>query len=300
MDAQHRHELHQNDLRKLTDQVAPVVEQNLWKLVAGLAAVLVVFIVGVYWYTASATTNAEGWTQFDKVLHEQNVSTGDFAGLAEKYRGTALAAWARLKEGDEFLKSGLQTVYTNRKASESDLNSARKVYDELLASGTGVTDEVRERALFGLARSLDALSDGNTEAATKAYGQLTTQFPNSIFAPIAKARITALENPDAKDFYAWFHKQDLKPKDPAGSPFKDPADGDSEEEMKSEGKSQDGAASEKPADHEQPATDSEKSENKPAEESKSEAPDKPQEEASKNETPNDESPKADAPKSESP
>lgn len=276
MDAQHRHELHQNDLRKLTNQALPFFEQHGWQVVAAVAVVAVAVIGGGVWYSLNSTANAKAWVQFDKVLHEQNPSSGDFAGLAEKFPGTAIAGWSRLKEADDLLKSGLETVFTNKTASQGDLKAARDVYEKLVDGGTGVAPDVRERALFGLARTLETMSDGDTDAAAKTYARLRSEFKDSIFADVAKERIAALESSDAKDFYAWFHAQEIKPKERPANPFKEPED---DMEMK------DGDAAEKPADksgepasEDKPAGDSEKSESKPDGETEPEK--KPAEESS--------------------
>lgn len=223
MDSQHRHELQQNDLRKLTTKAVPFVEKYGWQIIGALVAVAVIFAVSAYWFSESTASTAESWAQFDRVLHQPNADAGDFAELAEKHPGSAAAAWARLKEADDLLKSGLREAFTNRDVSQSELKSGLEAYQKLADGGKGVTPEIRERALFGLARCQEAMSDGKVDDAVATYQRLLKDFPQTIFQSIANERIKALESPQAKDFYAWFQQQKPQPKDPHQFPFKKPA-----------------------------------------------------------------------------
>lgn len=294
MDSQHRHELQQNELGKLTNKAVPFFEKHGWQVIAVLGIVVAGLAIGAYWFTESSATSSESWTQLDKVLHQPNASAGDYAAIAEKHPGSAVAGWARLKEADDYLDSGLQAAFSNRDASQSDLKSAQEAYQKLAAGGPGILPEIRERALFGLARSQEALSDGNTDEVVKTYTRLLKEFPESIFTAIVNDRIKALESASSKDFYAWFKQQKLEPKDPRDVPVKKspfhsfdvpdegdkeemdkPSDGDAEEtsESASESKPAEEAADSKPADGDKPDSEKPESETKPSEESgKSDSP----------------------------
>ncbi|HAH45382.1 MAG TPA: hypothetical protein DCM07_11120, partial [Planctomycetaceae bacterium] len=81
--------------------------------------------------------------------------------------------------------------------------------------------EIRERALFGLARTEDTMSDGDLKAATELYKKLIQEFPDSIFRKLAEQRVkveegekvAALEQKSTQSFYKWFHAQSPKPGD---------------------------------------------------------------------------------------
>ena len=49
-------------------------------------------------------------------------------------------------------------------------------------------------SLFGLARSLEALSGKDTEEAVKAYEAFLKQFPDSVYAKSAQERVTVLKS----------------------------------------------------------------------------------------------------------
>lgn len=296
MDSQHRHELQQNELRKLTTKAAPFVEQYLWHIVGVAAVTLVVFFGLVIWFSETSATTTEGWAQFDRVLHEPNPTAGDFDEVAEKHPSSAVAAWARLKEADDYLKSGLREAFTDRDLSQSEIKKGLEVYQKLIAGGPGILPEIRERALFGLARCQEATSDGSTEEALGSYQRLLKEFPDTCFHAIATERIKELETSQAKDFYAWFHELKPKPQEPVINPFRKRA---GEPDGSDEAMPNDSAADETPtdetvgdakaaekADAEKPEGE-ESNEEKPAsDEPKSEAPEsKPDEDAKKPESP---------------
>lgn len=285
MDSQHRHELQQNDLGKLTNKAVPFFQKYGWHMVGAVGVVALAWAIGAYWFWQSTTSNAQSWAQFDRVMHQPSSSAGDYAALAEKHPGSSVAAWARLKEADDFLKSGLQLAFSNRESSLSNLKSAQEAYQKLAAGGPGIIPEVKERALFGLARCLETVSDGSGDEAIQTYARLLKEFPDSIFASIVNERIKVLETSQSKDFYAWFQQQKLEPKDPRDIPvrkspghnFSLPDEGEDEMQKPSGNDAQETSESSgesKPdgddmPDADKPENDKPESDAKPPEESKS-------------------------------
>lgn len=319
MDSQHRHELHQNDLGKLTNQAVPFFEQHAWQILGGLVAVAAAIGIGAFFYTQNLATKTDSWTQLDKVLHQPNSSAGDYAAIADKHPGTSAAAWARLKEAEEYLKSGFEALYTNKELSQSEFKSAQEALLKLSRGEGGVPPDVKERALYDLARCTEALSDGSTDDALNAYKQLTREFPKTIFRTFAEERINALDSAGSKEFYAWFSQQKPKPADPhRGLGFR-PPDGDGTEESTEEDapdgemKNEDAESSDatpssteekdkKPADDssdaEKPATEKPAPE-KPGEQSKSDEESKPEGKPAPKNEPESEQPAASSDKPES-
>jgi predicted negative regulator of RcsB-dependent stress response len=220
MDSQHRHELQQNDLRKIANRALPFFEKYGLQIVIGLAVIVAVGIVAGFWYGYAAESTAKSWSLLDAAVNQQNPSADEFAAVADKYPGTEAAAWGTLKAADDYLKSGMQAVYTDRKAALVELEKAKETYQKLESPETPA--DIRERALYGLARCLETMSDGNTEDAIKVYSRLLNEFPDSMFKQIAEARIKDLESSTTKDFYAWFHAQNPSPEAPVITPLKKP------------------------------------------------------------------------------
>jgi hypothetical protein len=152
----------------------------------------------------------------------------DFANVADEYSGSQVGAWARLQEAESHLHSGIRLSFADRTAARDDLQEAREAYDTVLANPAAPLP-VRERALYGLARTLETLAgiqtaekdgDASKPAATldeavAAYEQLLKQFNQTLYANVAKERIAELKKPSTQDFYAWFRQQNPTPADRA-------------------------------------------------------------------------------------
>lgn len=215
MKSEHRHELQQNELRKLTHQVEPWFKQHGMQLVWGLGALLVIG-VGVLLFSRNGNTaGSAGWT-----LLSTAQSTEDFVAVADKHGDTLPGVWARLRAAELNLENGILEAFSDRELAQSDLKRAREDFEKVLIAKIALPAPVKERALLGLARCLEATCDGDTQPVVEAYQTLLKQFPNSVYKNHVEQRIKELQTDRAKEFYAWFHAQ--KPKPPE---FRKPADG---------------------------------------------------------------------------
>jgi hypothetical protein len=211
MKSEHRHDLKTNELGRLVGEATRASEQYVHQHVATIviaAIALIAVVLGVwFWISGLGSTGSESW----RSLSGAN-SVEDFARAADKYRGTSVASWARLREAEAELFNGTRLMFTDRDAGRSELRKAQEAFEEVVAD-KNATDEIQERALYGLATTREALSDKNTEPAIQTYQRLLTQFPNTVYKPLAEARIAALKTGRAQDFYAWFHVQNPQPRD---------------------------------------------------------------------------------------
>jgi hypothetical protein len=215
MKSEHRHELKTNELERIASEwghtVEHYVQDNLALLVT--AACIVALAAGsvVYWRTASGTAGQQGWREFAAAS-----KAADYGNVADKYAGTAAGSWARLLEGEMELSSGIRSSFNDRAAGKSDLKKAEENFEKVI---NDKSEEIRERALFGLARAREALPDKSlspskvNDAAIEAYQRLLTEFASGIYKEYAESRIAALKTGTAQDFYAWFEQQNPKPAD---------------------------------------------------------------------------------------
>ena len=67
-----------------------------------------------------------------------------------------------------------------------------KNFEKLLEPGSKASPLIRERALFGLARCLEATCEGDTAQAIAQYRKLVSDFPRGVYEVYAKDRIEAL------------------------------------------------------------------------------------------------------------
>ena len=209
MKSEHRHDLKTNELRRLAEKMRPFFEEYGNRVLLGLCGVILVAAVVIYWSRSSAASAGDAWTQFSAATNAE-----DYANVAEEFPGTQVAAWARLLEAQNHLGTGMQSMFTNRAAAISDLKAAEKRFQIILVDSS-VPEDVREGALFGMARCLEAKSDSHTDSAIEVYEKLVREFPDSVYTELAQKRIDVLKTQEAKDFYAWFSAQKPKPEDRA-------------------------------------------------------------------------------------
>src|SRR5690606_22621886 len=106
---------------------------------------------------SQGTSDTVAWSELSDTLQKSNVTAEDFANIAdtEDYADTSAAKWARLLEAETRLESGLEQLFTNRKAALIELESAKSSFDEL-ADGVAVSPEHAARVHFGRAKALEA------------------------------------------------------------------------------------------------------------------------------------------------
>jgi hypothetical protein len=286
MKSQHRHELQTNELSKVADKVVGSMggffETYGNRVLIGFCVAAVVASLVIYKTRRDRSNEAAAWRELSNARNAE-----DYAGVSESHPGTAAGRWARVHEGESRLAEGVQLLFTNVESGSKELKLAREAL-QAIVDQKGAPPEIRERALFGLARCLEAMSDGSETEAVKTYQALLREFPATIYKKDADDRIEALGSGSGQAFYAWFAKYDRpKPSE------KRPRDRMSDDEMESsltgpEEEAEGAAAAEEPASAEKiadapkepagevPASDAEKkpdTEELPAPESKPEKPD---------------------------
>lgn len=229
MDSQHRHQLQQNDLGQLALKAKPWLERYGVPVLIGVVVVLVVVIGVTVWLNTQSASRSEAWTQLSTAQ-----TVDEYGKVADEFPDTLAGAWAQLRMGELSLETGVAALFTDRELALKDLETAKKEFEKVLATKVDLPDNVRERAMYGLAQTMEALCDGDTATVVAAYQALLSRFPSSILKPQVEERIKELEKPGAREFYAWFHKQNPKPPElprpqdgakpgasttPAGDPF---------------------------------------------------------------------------------
>lgn len=207
MKSEHRHELQANELQKITVQAEDFLSTHSTKVIVGLIAFAVVVCGLTIWTQTRAAANLAAWSEMSKAD-----DTEAYSRVAMDHPSSAAGAWARLREAESNLSSGLLDLFRNRRTANNDLKRARETFESLLDPNSKATPQVRERALFGLARTLEATCSGETGPAINRYRELVDRFPKSIYVLYAQDRMEELAKADAADFYAWFAKQEPQPK----------------------------------------------------------------------------------------
>lgn len=212
MKSEHRHELAENDLSKLIDHGRDRIEPYANKILLGVLIATVLIVGAIVVYRTRGSSSMAGAAELAAAR-----TAADYDAVAADYPGTTVGLWARVRAGEMHLRDGIRLSLTNRAASNESLQSAQKAFEQVLKSDDAVP-EMRELALWGLAVCLESQTSEQTttKPAIEAYEQLKKEFPESRFVAQADARIAALQNPQAGEFYAWFHAQNPKPEDRPG------------------------------------------------------------------------------------
>ena len=205
MKSEHRHQLQTNDLSRLAIKIGQFFETYFQQILIS-CAVIVAVAVGIFLYRGQDSAEAAAWSALFAAT-----SADQFANVADEFPGTTVGAWAMLNHAENLLQSGIRYSFTDRAAAVSDLNRSRERFEELRRK-TELPEVVRQRALLGLARCLEATSDGNTSEAVAVYKEIVN-LGDSIYREQAQQRIDQLESGTAQAFYAWFHKQNPQPED---------------------------------------------------------------------------------------
>lgn len=215
MKSEHRHDLQTNDLGKLMVQAEPFVEKYGVKAIVAVGVIFVLVLGYFSWSSSRTGQEAEGWTRLAACT-----STADFETVAEDFSGTKVAQWALVHAAESHLQSGIRSSFTDRSAGDRDLADAKEQFQKLLDSASTLP-EIRERALFGMARAEESGSDGDLKNASELYTKLIQEYPESIFRKLAEQRVkpvegekvAVLDQEETKNFYKWFHAQNPKPGD---------------------------------------------------------------------------------------
>jgi tetratricopeptide (TPR) repeat protein len=188
----------------VSHRVPSFYERNVVALQWAIIGVAFIAACGIYWWRSTAAVEAHALGLFANAQ-----SPEDFANIASEYGSTRAASWAKLREANGYLESGLRDGFSNREKADTDLEKARELLDSLRkVSGP---KELKEQVLFAYARCLEITSDGKVDAAIEAYEALLKQYPETAFKREAGERIHALQRPEAKDFYVFYGKQHPKP-----------------------------------------------------------------------------------------
>ena len=209
MKTEDRKQLTTNELGQFAQQIGKFFETQGRNVLIGVGATVAIAAAVIWWTRSSNAAEEAGWTRLAACA-----SAKDYADLAEdrQFRGTAVAAWARLREANLHLPNGMRGYFNDRKSGRSDMKAARDAFKKVLEAD-GVPAEVRERALYGQAVCLETMSDGDATDAIKAYKLLLKDFPETIYREEVEERTKSLESADMQAFYAWYDKQNPKPSD---------------------------------------------------------------------------------------
>jgi hypothetical protein len=201
MKSEHRHELQTNELGKYAEKLAIFLDVHGNRLMLGVCLACVPLAAFIYWYRTSTNNEAAAWRDFAAAVSSNQAD--DFLEVWDAHKSSPVGLWARVHEGESRLTQGVETMFRNVETGIEGLKKARTAFQSVV-DDKRAPQEIRERALIGLGRALESMSDGSEGEAKQAYESLVKEYPNSIYKGDAEARIAALSKTDSQEFYAWF------------------------------------------------------------------------------------------------
>lgn len=210
MKSEERHHLQTNDLEKFTKDLGKFFERYGKKVFIALVAFVLVVILVVVALNWGKSANSERWKD---LINSQNTAEGS-ANVADNvdYKGTIVSSIAYLNAGNMNFASGFRLYFTDRDGGLSDLKKAKENFESALAIKEA-PNWVRERALYGLAASIESKSDKDTSEAISTYERLLKEYPQTIYKRVAEKRIEELKKESTRNFYAFLSSHDRKPDD---------------------------------------------------------------------------------------
>jgi hypothetical protein len=203
MKSEHRHDLQTNELGKFAEKAAIYIDRHGNRLMIGICVAALALSGGIFWWRTESGNKLAAWSDLSTAI-----STGKPELLHDVWSdhpGTLPAMWAKVHEGETLLGRGVEAIFRNVETGSEDLKKSRAAFQMVIDERKAPPD-VRERALIGLGRALESMSDGSEDEAIKAYETLVKEFPKSRFKADAEARIEILKSGRGQEFYAWFAK----------------------------------------------------------------------------------------------
>ena len=208
MKAQHRHELHTNQLAEWLEAAIEKVKPYSRAIVGAILAVAI--IVGVYAYVSALErrTVAAASDQYITALQAfQSEGPLELQRIVEDYRGTEPAILAQLVLAESQLNQGTGGLYVNKPAGETELSHAAGSFAQVLQATKDPM--LRAWALYGLARAHESM--GELDRARSDYQKLIADYPDSSLVVSARTHLAQLNETSVKEFYDWFAKQNPQP-----------------------------------------------------------------------------------------
>jgi tetratricopeptide (TPR) repeat protein len=213
MKSEERHKLQQNELADWLGRGYAVIKPYTNAILAVVLLAVVIVSLTFWWNRQSRSEVSAGWDQLFGALDNGRIV--EIGKVAEQNPNSEIGTWATVISGDLHLANGCQGLFTNKAAANQDLQKALEEYTKV--RGETRNPLLRERAIFGLARTYEALSgtrqsQGELDKAIRNYQELVNNWKDGPYYALAKDRLEDLNTSDAKTFYDKFAHFDPQPK----------------------------------------------------------------------------------------
>ncbi|TWT76894.1 hypothetical protein Pla123a_23180 [Posidoniimonas polymericola] len=196
MDSQHRHELAENELAHWLEDFIENVKPYASLILIGVIGAIALFTAWGYYQKSNKASRAADWSLYTMTALEgvPRMSTLETAALELDDAG-APANFASITWAEGKLYEASESVLTDRDNALKATDNARQKFERLLQA-KGVSQEIRDRAQFGLARSYEL--DSDYDKAIEAY-----KATKGVFAELAAERAEELAKDSLKEDLQW-------------------------------------------------------------------------------------------------
>jgi hypothetical protein len=206
MKSEERHKLHQNALALWLAQTYSAIKPYQNVILAVAIVLMLALIFAAWWNSESASRSNTAWSQFFIAFDALN-PTAALEKVAEDNPGSHAAPAAELVAADQQLAQGCNMLFVNKATANQLLTNAQKMYQFVYSQSP--SPALRAQAAFGLARTWESL--GKLETATQLYTEVTTNWPDSVFARMSSRRLEDLKRTSVKEMYDKFAQFEPKP-----------------------------------------------------------------------------------------
>jgi tetratricopeptide (TPR) repeat protein len=214
MKSEERHKLQQNELADWLGRSYAAIKPYANAILAVALLVAVIAFLTVWWRRQSTSEASAGWDQLFAALQADRIA--EIGKIAEQNPNSEIGHWASVISGDLHLYNGCEKLFTNKAIASQDLQKALDDYTKVRSETRNSL--LRERAVFGLARTYEALSgtrqsQGELDKAVQNYQELVRNWKDGPYYSLANDRLSDLSTSAAKTFYDKFaHDFDPQPK----------------------------------------------------------------------------------------
>lgn len=203
MKTERRHELRNNELAYWLTGHIETVKPYARPLVGVLGVGLLAFIAYLYLSNRSDASRSEGWQEYYEAVNSGNED--HLIEVAQRHASSDVGLWALRAVADRKLAMGSRMQFDDRNRANDLLAEAQQRYEEVLNKASEPL--LQRQALFGLARSYEALND--LLNAEKNFAALQEKWPSNVLGQQADEALKRVHR--QKKFYAWLFDQKPKP-----------------------------------------------------------------------------------------
>ena len=197
-------QIDENELVSWAEQKLGDIKPYTNYILLGLLLFVGAFGAILLYIEAAKTRDANQFRELNIARLESftNQSSGRLLEVADTYAGKTGGNWALMLAGMYDLRTGMNSLPTNRAAGLKLIGKAEENLEKLVNSSGNKSTDLQRRSVYSLAYAKETL--GKFDEAKGLYEQVLTAAPDSALASFCERGVKRCENQVMKDAYAQF------------------------------------------------------------------------------------------------